>query len=148
MSVEGERGYAGDVSVSEAYDQLLKTADAALVDVRTEPEWQFVGAPDLTALAKAPIFLPWQVYPLMQTLPNFVEALTKELARRGIGRDAPLLFLCRSGVRSKSAAAAMTAAGWTQCYNIVDGFEGPADERRRRGGVAGWKAKGLPWSQS
>ena len=64
-----------------------------------------------------------------------------------IDRDAPLLFLCRSGVRSKAAAIAMTQQGFTACYNIANGFEGDSDPTRHRGTVSGWKVEGLPWVQ-
>jgi rhodanese-related sulfurtransferase len=57
------------------------------------------------------------------------------------------VFLCRSGARSRHAAIAMTSAGWGPCFNVSDGFEGPLDDSRRRGG-AGWKAGGLPWAQT
>jgi len=63
-------------------------------------------------------------------------------------KDTPLLFLCRSGVRSAAAARAMTAAGYSTCLNVSDGFEGPMDAQGKRGSQAGWKAAGLPWRQS
>jgi len=63
-------------------------------------------------------------------------------------KDAPLLFLCRSGARSAAAAKAMTAAGYSTCLNVADGFEGPLDANGKRGSAAGWKATGLPWRQT
>ena len=63
-------------------------------------------------------------------------------------KDAPLYFLCRSGIRSKAAAIAMAEAGFTACFNVAGGFEGPPDDRGHRGGSSGWKAEGLPWRQS
>ena len=59
-----------------------------------------------------------------------------------------IYFLCRSGVRSKHAAIAMTEAGWARCFNIASGFEGPPDPAGHRGTVDGWKAQGLPWTQT
>ena len=44
--------YAGDLSPREAWEMLEATGDAILVDVRTLPEWQFVGLPDLAALGR------------------------------------------------------------------------------------------------
>ena len=42
----------------------------------------------------------------------------------------------------------LTQAGFANCYNISEGFEGDKDEHGRRGSVGGWKAAGLPWMQS
>jgi rhodanese-related sulfurtransferase len=63
-------------------------------------------------------------------------------------KDTPLLFLCRSGGRSHAAAAALAAAGFTRCYNVLEGFEGDKDASGQRNRVGGWRAAGLPWQQS
>lgn len=137
------QGYAGDVSPKAAWQILEREAQAVLVDVRTTAEWNYVGAPDLRSLGKQPVAIEWQVYPTMQVNPGFADAMRAA----GISSDRPVLFLCRSGVRSKAAAQAMTAQGMARCYNIIDGFEGPADQAGHRGTVAGWKISGLPWQQ-
>ena len=148
VSHPGDQTYAGDISADQAYEMLAKDQGATLIDVRTEPEWRFVGAPDLSAVDKTVVYLHWQVYPSMLTLPNFVETLTAELRARGVTESDPLLFLCRSGARSRAAAIAMTAAGWKSSYNIADGFEGSLDSARHRGAAGGWKARRLPWTQT
>jgi rhodanese-related sulfurtransferase len=79
----------------------------------------------------------------MEVNQNFVE----HLENAGLGREAPLLFMCRSGARSRAAAIAMTARGFKNCYNVASGFEGDADRTRHRGTVSGWKVEGLPWLQ-
>lgn len=135
--------YAGDVDPTEAWKMLSQSEQATLVDVRTEAEWGFVGVPDLSAVGKQPLFLQWQVFPTMTPNPNFTATLAEALP----DKDAPLLFLCRSGGRSRAAAVAMTAAGYRHCYNVADGFEGSADAAGHRGQMAGWKASGLPWVQ-
>ena len=84
----------------------------------------------------------------MQVNPDFVAAADKALRGAGRGPDAPVYFICRSGARSASAAAAMTAAGYSNCFNVAGGFEGQRDEGGHRGTVDGWKAAGLPWVQS
>lgn len=140
--------YAGDVDVEEALRILSDEPQATLIDVRTQPEWQYVGVADLSALGKQVVYLPWQVYPSMQVLSDFAPRLSEVLRTSGAASDAPLFFLCRSGVRSRSAAVEMTKAGWSRCFNVADGFEGPLDPNRRRGHTAGWKAKGLPWRQT
>ena len=45
-------GYAGDVTPQAAWEALAKDSSARLVDVRTQPEWSFVGVPDLGRIAK------------------------------------------------------------------------------------------------
>ena len=137
-------GYAGDVTPATAWKILGEHKNAMLVDVRTRAEWNFVGLPDLASLAKKPVLVEWQVFPSMQPNPEFVSALAGALA----DKDAPLLFLCRSGARSAAAAKAMTAAGYSRCLNVADGFEGPLDGEAKRGSAGGWKTAGLPWRQT
>ena len=137
--------YAGDISPKEAWEILQKEPKAVLVDVRTKPEWTFVGVPDLSGLGKQAVLVEWQAYPGMQVNPNFV----KEVASAsGADQEGPILFLCRSGARSRAAAQAMTAQGFKRCYNIGTGFEGNHDAEGHRGKTAGWKADGLPWGQN
>jgi len=142
-TVTAASGYAGDVSSRDAWRMLETDPGAVLVDVRTRPEWSFVGVPDLAPLGRRPVLLSWQSYPHMQVAADFPD----QLDAAGVARDATVLFLCRSGARSRSAAIAATAAGFARCINVADGFEGPHDPARHRGTVAGWKASGLPWIQ-
>lgn len=136
--------YAGDVSPKEAWDGLVQAPKAALIDVRTQPEWAFVGVPDLRSLGKKAGFVCWQVYPQMQVDPDFV-AKVEQLV--GADKSTPIYFICRSGARSRSAAIAMTTAGYEHCYNIAGGFEGDVDGEGHRGRTNGWKAGNLPWVQ-
>jgi rhodanese-related sulfurtransferase len=135
--------YAGDVSVTEAWSILAQDPRSVLVDVRTAPEWRYVGLPDLTGLDKLTICVSWKVYPDMGLHPAFVEAVRGE----GIAPDQTLLMICRSGLRSRDAAITLTARGFVCCYNVAGGFEGAHDEQRHRGTRDGWKVAGLPWKQ-
>ena len=137
-------GYAGDVTPAVAWKILSELKDAILIDCRTTAEWSYVGLPDLETLAKKPALIEWQVFPSMQPNPEFVAALSGALP----DKEAPLLFICRSGARSAAAAKAMTAAGFSTCLNVADGFEGPLDGTAKRGTAGGWKAAGLPWRQT
>ena len=67
--------------------------------------------------------------------------------QRQVAPDATILFLCRSGVRSRSAASAALDAGFTKAYNILEGFEGDKDADNHRGNLGGWRFHGLPWYQ-
>jgi rhodanese-related sulfurtransferase len=126
-----------------AWQALQDSPEARLVDVRTDAEWNFVGIPDLSAMGQEPVLIPWQVYPTMRVDAGFIEHL------RGVGLtpEHHLYFICRTGGRSLAAAQAAQAAGFVHAYNVADGFEGPPDGEGHRGGVAGWKAAGLPWRQ-
>lgn len=145
---EAHLPYAGDLDVTDVWSRLQTDTSAVLVDVRTRAEWSFVGLPELRGLGKSPVLLEWQTYPDMTVNPTFLDDLDAEMARRGIGRDASVFFLCRSGGRSQAAAIAATARGYTSAYNVAGGFEGPLGPDGRRGSVAGWKAQRLPWHQS
>ena len=135
--------YAGDLTPKQAWEMLAGDPKAMLVDCRTLPEWMFVGVPDLRAIGKKPIFAAWQIFPAMQPNPAFAE----QVKAGGARDETPLLFICRSGSRSKAAAIALTGLGFSQCYNVSAGFEGPSDDNGHRGSVDGWKKAGLPWTQ-
>ncbi len=141
---EGIPGEVREIGVDRLWETLRSDPDAVLVDVRTRAEWTFVGVPDLSELGRKPLLVEWQDYPRMETNPAFVETVGAAVR----DRNAPLFLLCRSGARSRAAAAALAAAGHARCFNVTEGFEGPPDPRGRRGGVSGWKARGLPWTQS
>ena len=140
--------YAGEVSPKEAWEGLKRHARAQLVDVRTEPEWNFVGVPDLSSLSRTALFCEWQTYPTLATNAAFTSELVTALSQTNYEKGAPIYFICRSGARSRAAAQAMTAAGHTACFNVSEGFEGGVDAQRHRGHVQGWKAASLPWVQS
>ena len=148
MSAQTSNAYAGDISAAEAYSILERDKSAVLVDVRTKAEWAYVGVPDLSEIDKETIFVEWQEFPTMKVASDFAQHLLEILRARSVSAKTPLLFLCRSGVRSRAAAVAMTQAGQELCYNIAQGFEGPLDDKQKRGAVDGWKAAGLPWAQS
>ena len=148
MSYQNFVGYAGDLLAVDAYALLEGDSTSVLIDVRTQAEWAYVGTPDVQALGKTPLFLEWQSYPSMAVDANFTGRLEALLLSGGVERGASLVFLCRSGARSRHAAIAMTSVGWAPCFNVSDGFEGPLDDLRRRGGASGWKACGLPWAQT
>lgn len=136
--------YTGDVTAEEVWKAFAADEKAVLIDVRTQAEWAFVGTCDLSALNKTPLFVSWQNFPHMEINPDFSDIILAT----DISRDSPLYFLCRSGVRSISAASAMSAMGYEKCFNILGGFEGDRDESGHRGNAGGWKASGLPWTQN
>lgn len=146
--MRSEGGYAGNVTSQEAFNELTGDETSVLVDVRTQAEWAFVGLPDLRPIGKEPVLVEWQSFPPSGPNPEFAEAVSNVLAKKGLDQSASIYFLCRSGARSQAAAIALTQVGYTNCFNISDGFEGPLDADGHRGTQSGWKAAGLPWTQS
>ncbi|WP_338747940.1 rhodanese-like domain-containing protein [Janibacter alittae] len=133
--------YAADLSPQQTWEALTDDPEAVLVDVRTRAELSFVGVADLTPIDKQMVAIEWTSFPTGAPNGAFLEQL-----QEAVPQDAAVYFLCRSGGRSAAAAEAATAAGWTRAHNVLDGFEGPLDERGHRA-VAGWKNDGLPWRQ-
>jgi len=132
-----------DISPTDTWAALEKDPNAVLVDVRTDAEWNFVGVPELSALGKQVVLIPWQVFPTMQMNGHFVEHLRKA----GVTAESNVFYICRSGARSLAAGQAAQQAGFPHAFNVADGFEGPVDGEGHRGTVAGWKASDLPWRQ-
>lgn len=131
---EFDLDYAGAVSPREAWT-LFRERAALLVDVRTAPEFKFVGR------VPGAINIEWHG---ADTGPRtaFVQAL-----RRVAPANEPVLLLCRSGVRSHAAAEAAANAGYARVYNVLEGFEGQIDNSSRRGRINGWRFHDLPWVQ-
>lgn len=141
-------GYLADATPEEAWRALQSEPGAVLVDVRTAAEWSYVGLPDLTAIGRPLLRVEWQSFPSGAIASGFAATLDAELKRVGASSGTPVFFICRSGARSAAAAAAMTAGGYSRCYNVAGGFEGQRDGEGHRGTVDGWKAAELPWTQS
>ena len=145
MSSAGEHIQVGEASPRQSWEALKD--GAILVDVRTAAEWAYVGQPALDAGMHPLISHQWQQFPHMQVDPGFAQSLDDHLQRHDHGKDVPLHFLCRSGVRSLAAANAMAVRGYTNTFNVTGGFEGDGDGQGHRGTVNGWKVEGLPWRQ-
>ncbi len=143
MGGGASKDYKGDVTPAEAWQVLSDNLQAVLVDVRTDAEWGYVGLPDLSSIGKEAVLLSWKLFPGNQENTRFVE----ELAKRVPDQDGALLFIGRSGVRALAAAVAMTRAGYMECFNVSEGFEGDLDAKRHRGTSGGWKTAALPWIQ-
>jgi rhodanese-related sulfurtransferase len=127
--------YAGALLPAEAH--ALMQAGAKLVDVRTRPELLYVGR------VPGSVAIEWQTYPGNRPNPEFLAELAAVA-----DRDETVMFICRSGGRSDSAAQAAMKAGYTDAYNVLEGFEGDKDAAQHRSSVGGWRKAGLPWIQS
>lgn len=135
---ERQLSYAGAVTPQEAYTLLRQDPAAKLVDVRTNAERDWVGRVAIPDPQHAAV--QWNLYPAGTPNPEFLKQL-EQVA----GKDDVLLFLCRSGVRSRHAAKLATEHGYANCFDILEGFEGDKDADGHRKTVGGWCKAGLPW---
>ncbi|WP_114649162.1 rhodanese-like domain-containing protein [Pseudothauera hydrothermalis] len=128
--------YQGALTPQEAWQVWQHAPGAKLVDVRTRAEWEWVGR------VPGAVEIEWQSWPGAQPNPNFIAQL-----RQQVDPEALVMFLCRSGARSDAAARAAGGAGYANCYNILEGFEGDRDANGQRNRIGGWRHAGLPWFQ-
>ncbi|MBC7414311.1 MAG: rhodanese-like domain-containing protein [Herminiimonas sp.] len=130
--------YAGALSPTEALALLQADPAAKLIDVRTTAERDWIGRVGIPEAQHAAV--QWNVYPGGTPNPAFLEQLAQVAAPNQV-----LVFLCRSGVRSRHAAKLATEHGYQHCFDILEGFEGDTDAAGHRKTVGGWCAAGLPW---
>jgi rhodanese-related sulfurtransferase len=129
--------YFGALTPLEAYALIAANPKAHLVDVRTRAEWDYVGRVPGSTL------IEWNTYPSGARNPAFLDQLQGSTE----DRQTPVLFICRSGQRSDSAARVAAAAGYAMAFNVLEGFEGAKDDEGHRGTLGGWRKAGLPWIQ-
>ncbi len=130
--------YAGAVTPQEAFELLQSDPKVKLVDVRTNAERDWVGRPAVLDVQHGAV--QWSLYPGGAPNPDFAEQLQNFAAP-----DDVVLFLCRSGVRSRHAARTATELGYQNAFDILEGFEGDRDPEGHRKTVGGWCKAGLPW---
>jgi rhodanese-related sulfurtransferase len=137
--VDGRLNYAGAVTPSEAWELLRSDPEICLVDVRTAAERDWIGK--VLIPEEQHFAAQWNLYPGGNPNPDFLQQLEAM-----VDRSAVILFLCRSGVRSRHAATLATREGFAHCFDILEGFEGDKDAHGHRKNVAGWCYAGLPWT--
>jgi rhodanese-related sulfurtransferase len=130
--------YEGAVTPQEAYALLQSDSNIKLIDVRTNAERDWVGKVSIPENQHGAV--QWNVYPGGTPNPEFLAQL-----EQAASKDTVLLFLCRSGVRSRHAAKLATEQGFAHCFDILEGFEGDKDKDGHRKTVSGWCKAGLPW---
>ena len=128
--------YGGALTPVEAHEVWRNAPGAKLVDVRTRAEWDYVG--------RIPGAVEIEILTYPGNRPN--AAFVTELENK-VDKTAPVLFICRSGGRSHNAAMLAQEAGYSQAYNVLEGFEGDRDSQGHRNTTGGWRAAGLPWTQ-
>lgn len=127
--------YAGALLPEQAWAVLQAAPAAKLVDVRSRPELDLVGR------IPGAIHIEWSFYPDWKPNPDFEAQLKSQ-----VDAESLVMFICRTGGRSNNAAMLARQLGYTEVYNVLQGFEGEANAEKQRGTLNGWKAAGLPWS--
>jgi len=141
-----------DISTQQAYECATQDPNCYILDVRTAEEWIWVGHPGKNKLEEGAgldgkvVNIPWYIvyqngWPVLN--PSFLTDVNQIF---GGNPSVKLVTICRSGVRSVSAAVALIDAGY-QAYNTLNGFEGQSDSRGYRT-LNGWKIDGLPYTAS
>lgn len=125
-----------DISPDEAFG-VLKEANTYLVDVRSIAEYVFVGHAEM---AHSIPLMFWDEK-RQDFVPN--ENFIKDVKAR-FKTDDRLIFICRSGGRSKRAALQAYEEGFSHVLNIALGFEGEKNAEGYRT-VNGWK-NSLPYT--
>jgi len=142
----------------QAYEMKKKDPKGvAFFDIRTRAEAMYVGWPgDADALVPyvehAEIMSEWDEKRASYKLdPNsdFVPEMERRLKDMGLGKDATIILICRSGDRSAKAQDRLQMSGYAKVYGVAEGFEGDTAKEGPKTGqraVNGWKNAGLPWT--
>jgi rhodanese-related sulfurtransferase len=134
----------------DAFRALEADPSILFIDARDPVEINFVGIP-VAVDAIVPLefatrdFDPEKGMYRMEDNPDFVAQVLAIVAREGLTSGDPVLVMCRSGSRSAAAANLLAEAGFTNVWNIVEGFEGDKGEEGARD-VNGWRNADLPWT--
>lgn len=127
--------YAGALTPEETYQAMQQDGSVVLVDVRSRAELELVGrVPGVT-------HIEWAFYPGMVANPDFAAQLQAQ-----VDKNSTVVFMCRTGGRSHNAALLAQQLGYSKAYNMLEGFEGEANEHKQRTLINGWKHAGLPWT--
>ena len=126
-----------EIDSISAFETLSIQRDSFLIDVRSSFEWEQSGVPDLFQIGKKTFFIEWP------TLVNedFIKKFNLILSENFKHSD-HIFFICRSGVRSRHAANLSSHIGYSNVFNIIDGFEG------NKFNYFGWKGNSLPWCKT
>ncbi len=133
------------LSPAEAHNLVEKDQRAVLIDVRSNMEFLFIGHP------LGAINIPWIDEPEWKINEHFAIDVRKVLLGglshlQNVG-SAPVVLICRSGKRSLEAGELLIKEGFTEVYNVLEGFEGELDDKHHRSTLAGWRFDDLPWEQ-
>jgi rhodanese-related sulfurtransferase/predicted peroxiredoxin len=147
---------ASGLSAQEAHRLLAeKGGEILFLDVRDPVEIQFVGQPagiDANVpylLVDRRVWNPERGMLLLRRNAGFVQGVEAALATKGLGRDAEIITICRSGSeRGMPSSVFLRHAGFPNAHYVIHGFQGDALEEGTQKGMRlknGWQNDGLPW---
>jgi len=137
------------LSPKAAHNALTENPDIVYVDVRDPIELSFIGhAKGMDKnipirIASHKLNPKSGAYQLLPN-PNFLAEMDALVKSKHRSKADPLFVSCRSGPRSGAAARLLIKAGYTNVWNLVEGFEGSPDANGVRA-KNGWRNAGLPW---
>lgn len=137
------------LSPKAAHKAISENSEIMFVDVRDPIEITFVGHP--VGLSK---IIPLRTashevnsdtgqYAMVEN-PNVLSEFDALLKENSKTKADPIFITCRSGSRSAVAARMLIAAGYTNVWNLTEGFEGDKSPDGSRS-ANGWRNAGLPW---
>ncbi len=154
-SKQTKPGLYVDAKEAHALKQQLGE-QAMLIDIRTRAEVSYTGmaaAVDAhVPLLEHPANAPWDEKAgrfRLEYNNDFDAEVARRMAAKGLGKEATVILICRSGDRSSKAANLLAELGYQKVYTVVDGFEGDVAKDGPDAGkrvVNGWKNAGLPWT--
>jgi len=118
--------------------EMAKNPGTYLIDVRSIAEYVLIG--HSVDAFNIPLTFWDEKAQSFEPNGNFVQDIQERFQKSD-----SLIFICRSGGRSRRAAEEAFQAGFSKVYNVTEGFEGEKDENGHRT-VGGWKNRGLPYT--
>ncbi|MEE4295662.1 MAG: rhodanese-like domain-containing protein [Wenzhouxiangella sp.] len=144
------------ISAAEAFEAASDPERQVLfVDVRDPIEIMFIGWTDVVDI-NIPFLLvqrdAWNdergSFPMPRN-PRFAEQVGAALESLGMGRNATIITMCRSGsARGGASAEALREAGFPNVFYVRHGFQGDRLSEGEQAGMRlknGWQNEGLPW---
>ena len=137
------------VTATQAYDMWRNDpGSVAIIDVRSLAEYVFVGHASMAV--NIPI-ISYQWDPSQGVMVSVEHKKFEQQVTDKFKKDQILLVMCRSGSRAAKAVNRLAELGFTDVYNITDGFEGDKVKDKRsvfKGKRVrnGWKNALLDWT--
>lgn len=159
MSNASAENSALSIPPQEVWNLAQENSEQILfVDVRDPVEIMFVGFTDAVdinipfKLVDRTRFIEGKGNFAMQSNPYFASSIEKALKDKGLGKDALIVTMCRSGsARGKPSADYLISQGFSNVKYIDHGFQGSTVKEGKMRGfriVNGWQNAGLPWSSA